>query len=165
MIANGQFNSFTTIRPGLLMANFLEPSINLYSEILDKGTWSTIHKADTSLGLVDHDDVAKLAVSAFQDPAALNGRAIGLVSEFLTPQEILDHLSQAMGSPGFKAIFLTDEDLAALPPGSFDIPYVIGDKSFETMPDLVDMQELAGLIPLTSFKKCLERENESVKKL
>lgn len=87
------------------------------------------------------------------------------MSEFLTPQETLDHLSKAMGSPGFRAIFLTEEELAASPTGSFDIPYIKGDKSLENMADLVDMRELASLIPLTSFKSFLERENESVKKL
>lgn len=165
MVENGQFDTFTVIRPGYLMANFLEPAINGYTEILDSGTWPTIFKADTRLGLVDHDDVAKIAVSAFQDPGALNGRVIGIVSEFLTPQEIMDHLGKAMGSPGFRAIFLTEEDVAALPSGSFNIPYIKGDKTFEAMPDLVDMRELAGLISLTSFKDFLERENQSVKKL
>ncbi|KAF3763268.1 hypothetical protein M406DRAFT_49536 [Cryphonectria parasitica EP155] len=161
----GRFDLCTIVRPGYFMANFLEPVIEGYSEILEKGTWSTVLKADTRLGLIDHDDVAKFTVAAFQNPDRFDGRAIGLASEFLTPQETLDCLGQAMGRPGLNAVFLTEEDVAKLPAGSFDNPYIKGDKCLEHMEELVDIQELATVIPLTSFKDFLEREKAHVKKL
>jgi hypothetical protein len=66
------------------MANFLEPVIEPYIELLTKCTRSIVLKAETRLGMTDYDDIAKVAISAFQGPERLNGRAIGLVSEFLT---------------------------------------------------------------------------------
>lgn len=163
-IEGGGFDSVTFIRPGYFMTNFLEPNIQAYSELLSKGTWSTTFRADTRLGLVDHHDTAKVALLAFQNPERLNGRAIGLVSEFLTPQETLDTLSEAMGGQGFKAIHLSPEEIASLPEAS-PLPYVSGHKDLMSLGDLVDMQDLASLIPLTSFKKFLEREDKSIRKL
>ncbi|XDG05687.1 hypothetical protein ABKA04_005302 [Annulohypoxylon sp. FPYF3050] len=142
-VLKGGFDSCTFLRPGYFMANFLEPMIESYPEILIKGTWSTVFKADTRLGLIDHDDIAKFAVAAFQDKERFNGNAIGLVSEFLTPQETLDRLGEAMGRSGLKAIFLSDKEISALPAGSFDNPYVKGDKCLEHMAQLVDMEEIA----------------------
>lgn len=163
-IEDGSFNSVTFIRPGYFMTNFLEPNIQGYSEILEKGTWSSVFEAGTRLGLVDYDDTAKLAVLAFQNPELLHGRAIGLVSELLTTQETLDCLSDAMGGQRFKAIHLSNEEMAALPEASH-LPYVRGDKSLMNMADFVNMQELNSLIPLTSFKTFLQREDTSVRKV
>lgn len=147
-----EFESCTVLRPGYFMANFLEPVIESYSEILSKNTWSTDFKAETQLGLTSHEDIASIAVAALRDSNRFNGRAIGVVSEFLTPQETMDYLGSAMGRPGLKAIFLNDSEVSALPAGSFNNPYVNGDKCLEHMAQLVDVKELAGIISLTSFK-------------
>lgn len=163
-IEGGGFDSVTFIRPGYFMSNFLEPIIQQYSEILEKGTWTTIFKPDTRIGLVDHDDTAKLALLAYQDPKLLHGRAISLVSELLTPQEILNCLSEAMGGQGFKAIHLTPEEMASLPEAS-PYPYVSGHWCLMNLGDFVNVQDLAGLIPLTSFKDFLQREDKLIRKL
>ncbi|KAI0543158.1 NmrA family protein [Xylaria digitata] len=135
-----EFESCTFLRPGYFMANFLEPVIESYSEILSKNTQSTVFKAETQLGLTDHEDIASIAVEAFRDSNRFNGRAIGLVSEFLTPQETMDYLGSAMGRSGLKAIFLNDSEVSALPAGSFDNPYVKGDKCLEYMAQVIVVQ-------------------------
>ncbi|KAI1779314.1 NmrA family protein [Hypoxylon cercidicola] len=161
LVLNWGFESCTFLRPGYFMANFLEPLIEGYTEILTDGTWSTVFKTDTRLGLIDHDDIAKFAVAAFQDPERFNARVIGLVSEFLTPQETLDSLGKAMGRQRLKAISLEDGALT----DSFSNPYVKGDKCLEYMTELVDMQELDSTISLTSFEDFLEREKANVRKM
>jgi len=157
-VVNGGLDSYTLLRPGWFMNNLVEPLINDYSELLTKGTWSTVFSADTRLGLIDCDDIGKFAVAVMQDEKTFNGRAIGLVSEFLTPQETLDHLGEAMGRPGLEAIFVNEGEVEGM-------PYVTGHRCMEHLDEFVDMEELAAVIHLTSFKNFLEREKAKVKKL
>lgn len=163
MIKKAGFESYTFLRPGLFMSNFLNPFIEfVYTEIVTKGTWTTILDPDARLGLIDHVDIAKVAAVGFQDPERVGGRVIGLASEFLTPQETLDRLGQAMRRPGLEARFLSPEEIAALGPESFKYPNSLGDKCFEYMEELVDVKDLTSMISPTSFREFLQREQDKV---
>ncbi|KAI3390911.1 hypothetical protein diail_8424, partial [Diaporthe ilicicola] len=108
------FTFCTFLRPAFSMANFIQPKVHRYPEICEKGTWTTTMTAETQLPLIDHVDIGKVAVAAFQSPAAFDRRAIGLASELLTVQQILDQLADAAGKSGsFKAVFMTDDEISA----------------------------------------------------
>lgn len=47
------------------MTNFLEPTINKDSEILDKDSCSLVLERDKRLGLADYVNIAKTALVAF----------------------------------------------------------------------------------------------------
>ena len=163
VVERAGFDAVTYLRPAYFMANFLEPMINMFTDILGpEADWRSALTPETRLGLVDHDDIAKFAVAAFKEPEKWNGRVVGIASELLSPQETMDALGEAMGRP-LKASFLSDEGIAALPYG----PIVMAkcDKSMRYMPEYVDMEELAGVARLTSFREFLEREKGGVKKL
>jgi uncharacterized protein YbjT (DUF2867 family) len=164
MIAGAGFTSYTLLRPAYFMLNFLEPNINNYADLISDGVWSTCLTPDTRLGLIDYEDIARIAAAAFLDPEAdkFNGKAIGLVSEFLSPQETMDVLGGAMGRP-FKTAFLSEEEIAAIPYGP--IVLIKLDKCMRYMPDYVDIEGLRAIASLTSFKTFLEREKEHIKKL
>ncbi|RWA07700.1 hypothetical protein EKO27_g7405 [Xylaria grammica] len=96
------------------MANFLEPKVKRYTEIRDHHRWTTSMTADTQPPIVDHEDIAKVAVAAFQDPVAFHRRAIGVASEQVRIQEMLDLIAEVAGKPGyFEAVFITDEEMEA----------------------------------------------------
>jgi uncharacterized protein YbjT (DUF2867 family) len=101
MIANAGFSSYTRLRPAYFMINLLQPNINNYAELISDGVWSTSLTADSQLGLIDHEDIARIAAAAFENPDAdkFKGQALGLVSEFLTPQETMDVKGSVMGCP------------------------------------------------------------------
>ncbi len=162
IISGAGWASYTFLRPAYFMLNFLEPNINNYADLISTGIWSTCLTADTRLGLIDHEDIARVAVAAFQDPEAdkFKGKAIGLVSEFLSPQETMDVLGEAMGCP-FKTSFLSEAEIAALPYGP--IVLIKLDKSMRYMPDYVDMEGLQSIATLTSFRDFLNREKGHVK--
>ncbi|KAF2683179.1 NmrA family protein [Lentithecium fluviatile CBS 122367] len=162
VISAAGFDSVTFLRPAYFMANFLEPIINNYTDIVTEGKWTTSLTADTPLGLIDHEDIARFAVAAFQNPDRLNGREIGLVSEFLTPQQTMDVLGDAMGKK-LTAGFLTEGEIAALPWGP--IVLVKLEKSMRYMADYVDLEDLKKTAKLTTFKEFLERERKTVKQL
>jgi uncharacterized protein YbjT (DUF2867 family) len=94
------FEHFTFLRPAFFMANFLEPKVKRYAEIRDQRSWTTSMTPETQLPILDHVDIAKFAIAAFRDPTAFDGHAIGLASDQLRVQEILDLLAEAAGQPG-----------------------------------------------------------------
>lgn len=162
-VAGAGFISYTLLRPAYFMLNFLEPHINNYADLLSNGVWSTCLTATTRLGLTDHEDIARIATAAFLDPegARFRGKAIGLVSEFLSPQETLDVLGGAMGR-SFKATFISEEDVDLVPYGPTELVKL--NKCMRYMPDYVNIEELQGIAPLTPFGVFLKREKEHVKR-
>jgi len=156
------FEHFTFLRPTFFMANFLEPKVKRYAEIRDQRSWTTSMTDETQLPILDHVDIAKFAVAAFQNPDAFQGRAMGLASDQMRIQEMLDLLAEAAGQPGsIRAMFMTDEEIEAQAEGtSFSTTH----KVLRTASDYVNMEELRAIAPLTSFRDFLEREKEAVKR-
>lgn len=144
------------------MANFLDPKVNRYPEVRDKGTWTVSMTAETQLPLIDHVDTARFAVAAFQNPDKFSGRAIGLASELLMVQQTLNQLAEAAGRPGeFKAIFMTDEEIEAQANSNV---LANSQTTMRSLSHYVDMPELAATVSLTTFKEFLEREKKGVVK-
>jgi len=156
------FEYFTFMRPTFFMANFLEPKVKRYAEIRDQRSWTTSMTAETQLPILDHLDIAKFVVAAFQNPDAFQGRAIGLASDQMGIQEMMDLLAETAGQPGsFKAYFMTDEEIEGQDQGT---TFATTHKVLRTASDYVHLEELRAIAPLTSFKDYLEREKEVVKR-
>ncbi|KAM7187066.1 hypothetical protein V8F20_011134 [Naviculisporaceae sp. PSN 640] len=100
IVISAGFESWTVLRPGFFMANFLEPKISTlhggYSEIRDSGRWTTCLTPESKLGLVDHVDIARLVAAAFEDPVGFGGKKLGVVSDVLGVQDVLDVLRNAV---------------------------------------------------------------------
>lgn len=154
------FEHFTFLRPSFFMANFLEPKVKRYAEIRDQHSWTTSMTPDTQLPIVDHVDIAKFAAAAFEDPARFHGRAIGLASDQMRIQEMLDLLADAAGRPySIRALFMTDEEIEAQTNMS---GFSNSHKALRTASNYVNMDELRALVSLTSFKEFLKREKDAV---
>jgi uncharacterized protein YbjT (DUF2867 family) len=159
-VLDAAFESHTFLRPAFFMANFMEPKCVRYPEVRDKGTWTTSLTPETQFPLVDHQDIASLAVTVFQRPEELNGRAFNVASQILPIQRILDELADAAGRPGaFKAIFVSDDEKALGSPNAL----INSAKTMRSMSEYIDLDELSKYTPLTTFKDYLVREKESVK--
>ncbi|KAI0023439.1 NmrA family protein [Xylariomycetidae sp. FL0641] len=163
-IEEGGFDSWTVLRPGFFMANFLEPKVRYgYADVLQKGEWANVMTPDLALGLVDHEYIAKFAAAAFQDPVGFNGIRAGLVTEELPVQEMLDQLAVAIGDGRtLKAHFMTDGEIEkAVADGSWAV--FSRERCVRHMDTLVDTKVLEKLVPgLTTFKQYLERERNLV---
>ncbi|KAK9414461.1 hypothetical protein SUNI508_11171 [Seiridium unicorne] len=160
-VADGGFDYWTFLRPAFFMANFLEPKVARYPEPRDHGTWTTSMTPESELALVDHVDIAKFAIAAFQDPERFNGKAIGLASELLTVQQTLDQLGTSIGRP-LRAIFLTDEELAEARKKKSNV-FTNSQPSLRLMANYVNLEQLADTVTLTTFKQFLDREQSNVK--
>lgn len=160
MVEDAGFEYYTLLRPTFFMANFLEPKIRRYAELREEGSWTTSMTAETDFPIVDHEDIARFAVAAFQSPEKYHRRALGLASEQLKIQEILDRLAEAAGQPGtMRAKFFTEAEVEAQAKSS---GFSNSHKSLRLTSNYVDLKELGEIVPLTSFRDFLEREREVV---
>lgn len=156
------FEYFTFLRPTFFMANFLEPKIKRYTEIRDQRSWTTSMTDETQLPILDHLDIGKFAMAALKDPAKFHRRAIGLASDQMRLQPMLDMLAEAADQPGsIRAVFMTDDEIEAQAQGT---GFANTHKVLRTASDYVNLEELRAIMPLTSFKEFLEREKETVKR-
>ncbi|KAK8863089.1 NAD(P)-binding protein [Apiospora arundinis] len=168
-VENMGFQHYTFLRPSFFMANFLEPKVKRYAEIRDHRRWTTSMTPETQLPIVDHVDIAKFAVAAFRDPEAFHGRALGLASDQMGIQDMLDLLAAAVTVTAdeqqqppcsIRALFMTDEEMEAQAGMS---GFTSSHKALRTASDYVNMEELRALAPLTTFREFLEREEAAVR--
>lgn len=164
-VQDAGFEHYTFLRPAFFMANLLEPKVSpRYAELRDRRSWTTSMAPGTRLPVVDHVDIARLAVAAFRDPAGafFHRRAVGVASDQMRVQEMLDMLAGAAGLPAgsIRAYFKTDEEIEAQAnmSGLSSIH-----QALRTASDYVDLTALRAVVPLTSFKEFLDREEEAVR--
>ncbi len=158
-VEDAGFEHYTLLRPTFFMANFLAPKVQRYAEIRDQGSWTTSMTPETQLPIIDHVDIAKFAAAAFQDPEKFHGRKLGLASDQMRVQEMLDQLAEAAGRDCIRAQFMTDEEIEAQASMS---GFSNSHRALQTAWKYVDMDELRAIVPLTSFKEFLWREKEAV---
>ena len=113
LVQRAGFAHWTILRPGYFMSNLLDPKARMYPELFERDTWLTGMTADTKLNLIDPDDIARFAVAALQDPARFHGHGIDLVSERLTPVQMMEALSAVAGRE-IKADFYNDVEIAQI---------------------------------------------------
>ncbi|KAI1098150.1 NAD(P)-binding protein [Jackrogersella minutella] len=160
-VKDAGFEHYTFLRPTFFMANFLEPKVRRYAEIRDRRSWTTSMAPETQLPVVDHVDIGKFVAVALQNPETFYSRVLGLASDQMGIQKMLDMLAKTAGQPGsICALFMTDEEIEIQTNMS---GFSNSHKALRTASDYVDMEERKAIVPLTSFREFLEREKELVK--
>lgn len=158
-IRNAGFATYTILRPGNFMTNFIRPLVRMYPGLAETGRWISAFRNDTVLAMVDRQTIGVFSAAALLDPERFNGKTVAIVDEFLTVQEVLDKLSKATG----KSLSLSpipDEDIEAQKLAN---PFIGGQLALKKMPDYVDMGEVKSWkLPLSTFDAFLEREEEAV---
>jgi uncharacterized protein YbjT (DUF2867 family) len=160
LVRNYGFESWTILRPGNFMANFVAPKIlAAYPGLEAMGIFRTSFEKTTIIPMVDQDDIGKFAVAAILDPTRFNGQCISIASELLTVDQIMAGLSKTTGK-NISAYYLSDEEIktetAKNSPASWHV-------ALRDLTQFVDMDELKTWgIPLNSFSEFLEREKENV---
>lgn len=86
----------TILRPVFFMENFFFP--NFRGPILE-GTLNWELRPDTRLALIAVDDIGAFAALALERPDEFIGRAIEIGGDELTPSEVAEHLTKAIGRP------------------------------------------------------------------
>ncbi len=107
----------TILRPVFFMENFFFP--NFRGPILE-GRLNWELRFDTSLAMIAVDDIGAFVALALERPEEFIGRAIEIGGDELTPPEVAEHFSEAIGRPvrfvekSMDQIRSFDPDLAAM---------------------------------------------------
>ncbi|KAJ5990993.1 hypothetical protein N7499_011537 [Penicillium canescens] len=158
-IRNTGFETWTLLRPGNFMTNFLFPMNQMYQGLAENGVFTTALAPDTVLPMVDPNDIGQFAAAAVLDPVKFNNQEIEIASEFMGAEEIMRALSRATGKD-FKAIFMSDEEIDKQ---RVINPFVAGQLMMRGMSSFVDLEKVkAWGLPLGTFDQFLVREKARV---
>ncbi|KAH8879095.1 NAD(P)-binding protein [Thozetella sp. PMI_491] len=108
-IPGAVFDTWTVLRPGFFMANCLQPKIKMFPGAAE-GTYTFAFPPDTELPLIDHEDIGKFAVAAFQDPRRFHGHSIRLAGQVLTANDVMTAIRRATGR-NVQAIYLPKDEV------------------------------------------------------
>jgi uncharacterized protein YbjT (DUF2867 family) len=155
------FDTWTIIRGGFFMQNFLVPKIMMYPGFVESSRWTTALTPEVLIPVFDAEDMGATAAAVFQDPGRFNGKDIALASEKLTGDQVMEQLSVATGRE-LKAAYMTEEEINAQKVFN---PFVEAQLVSRQMAEFVDLDEPKSYgIPLTKFGDFLEREKPALRK-
>jgi uncharacterized protein YbjT (DUF2867 family) len=158
-IRNAGFETWTILRPGNFMTNFLFPMNQMYPGLAEQGVFTTALAPDTLLPMVDPNDIGQFAAATILDPARFNHQEIEIASEFMGVGEIMRALARATGRD-FKVVFMSDEEIDKQKAVN---PFLAGQLMMRDMSSFVDLEKVKvwGL-SLGTFDQFLVREKARV---
>ncbi|KAJ5669424.1 hypothetical protein N7462_010494 [Penicillium macrosclerotiorum] len=160
-VRNGGFETWSILRPGNFMSNFLDPLARMYQGLVETGNFMTAFTRDTILPMVDPNDIGKFAAAAVFDPVGFDRTEIELISEMMSLDSVLQELSQVTGKK-LQAVYLSDQEVKQQAPKNIllEAQLVMRDMS-----KFVDLEKLKGWnISLGTFAQFLDREKGRVQK-
>ncbi|KAF7560734.1 hypothetical protein G7046_g3407 [Stylonectria norvegica] len=153
------YETWTILRPGNFMANYLNPLAKYYDGLIEKGVWRTALEKTTQMPMVNTATIGEFSGAAILDPKRFDGQEISYCDEMITVDQIMASLSKATGRD-IKAFYLPEEEVEAQ---KYNNPFIAGQLSMRDMAQFVDMDEVKTWgIPLKSFDEYLAAEKERV---
>lgn len=161
LVQEAGFDTWTILRPGFFMCNFLEPKVNMmYPDLVPNGVLKTAFTPETRLPQVDVEDIGKFAVAAFREPEQFNEKFVPIASGKLSLDEIMQQLGDATGR-SFSSAFLTDDEIEEKIATDMFVAMQLMARDLEDKVDIGSVENWG--IPLTSFRDFLEREKSWAK--
>lgn len=156
---NAGFQSWTILRPGNFMANFLTPLVRMYHPFTETGVWVTVLKPETLLPMTATVTIGEFGAATFLNPERFGGQAVGFADELLRPDDVLEKLSKAAGRE-LRAEYLSDEEAEKLKVGN---PFIGGQLAMRDLAKFFDMEEIKGWgVPLSSFDEFIAAEQKRI---
>ncbi|KAK3295317.1 uncharacterized protein B0H64DRAFT_394985 [Chaetomium fimeti] len=108
------FPRWTILRPGFFMPNYLSPKVNAqFPGAAEEGLFTTGFRPTSMLPMVDHEDIGKFAVAAFQQPDRFHAQGIDVISQAVTVEQSMETMRRVLGRPEIRARYLDGEELRA----------------------------------------------------
>jgi uncharacterized protein YbjT (DUF2867 family) len=155
------FKTWTILRPGNFMVNYLFPLVQMYNGLVETGNFTTAYSKDTLLPMVDPNDIGKFAAAAVLDPIKFNEKEIEIASQLMGIEEVLKDISHAAGKE-MKVVYLSEEEIEKQIQQN---PLIFVQLVMRDLSQFVDMERLKEWrIELGTFPQFLEREKDRVMK-
>ncbi|KAI8962752.1 NAD(P)-binding protein [Daldinia sp. FL1419] len=100
LVRNGGFEHYTLLRPNEFMSNYTGELAHFQvPDLIKEGVLHTAFPSSFPLGLIDHDDIGRVAVGAIESPATFAGgrKELNITAEILTLGEVIAQLGEAVG--------------------------------------------------------------------
>ncbi|TDZ49698.1 NmrA-like family domain-containing protein 1 [Colletotrichum trifolii] len=154
------FESWTILRPGNFMSNYLLPQVGMYPDLVQGGRFVNALRPSSMLPMVDTEDIGKFAVAAYRDAGRFNKQEIPISGELLTADDIMAKLEDITGRK-FEAVYLSDEEVEEKKGGD---PFLAGQLAMRDMAQFADPENTRSWgIQLGSFEEYLDKEKLRVK--
>ncbi|KAK7215757.1 hypothetical protein V2G26_003760 [Clonostachys chloroleuca] len=158
-VRNAGFQTFTILRPGTFMTNFLAPFVDHYPGLAENGRWIAPVSPETALPIVDPKTIGIFASAAILDPARFNGKEIAYTDELLPIGELLNKLGKAAGK-NLELVPLSDDEIEAQKKQN---PFIYVQLTMQEIHKKVDVEDVKTWnLPLSSFDAFLEGNKEKV---
>lgn len=155
------FARWTILRAGFFMVNMLAPKCFTYGDFATTGTWTTPIRPTDRLPMMDHEDLARFAVAAFEAPAAYHGREVPVASALLTPAEVMAAVSAATGGKTLRVRHLEHDD--EILQAARQNPFLVAMLSVRNVGVGIDLDAIKSCgVPMTTFEEFLRRERQGV---
>ncbi|VUC28094.1 unnamed protein product [Clonostachys rosea] len=159
-VRNAGFPTFTILRPGTFMTNFLSPFIAHYPGLADNGRWIAPVQPETALPIVDPKTIGVFAAAAILDPARFNRKEVAYADEILPVGELLQKLGKAAGK-NLELVPLSDDEVEAQKKQN---PFIYVQLTMREIHKEVDVKDVKSWnLPLSSFDAFLEGEKEKAR--
>ena len=159
-VRNASFKTFTILRPGYFMNNFLWPLGNaMFPELAPERKFISSYTPDAPLALIDPDDIGAFAASAFEDPGKFAGVTVELVGEKLPTQVVIEKLSAAADIP-IEGVYRTKEESEALAETNAIVASQLMTMTNHALADAEYCRSFG--VKMGTFENFLAREKESV---
>jgi uncharacterized protein YbjT (DUF2867 family) len=155
------FKSYTILRGGFFMQNFLLPKVAMQHPSLHRdGVLVTGLAPDSVLPMIDTEDIGRFAVEAFKDPDRFNGVEHNLVFQYVTPGEAMEAMGKVAGRK-LTVKYLNEEELEEASKTDMMLKPQLVVRDSGRWVDVEPIKKWG--IPLTTFEEFLEREKDAVK--
>ena len=160
-VRNAGFSTWTILRPGNFMVNYLFPLVQMYQGFVETRTFTTAYSKDTVLPMVDPNDIGKFAAAAVLNPVKFHQKEIEIASQMMGIETVLKDISQATGKE-YQVVYLSEEEVKEQ---SQTNPFIHVQLVMRDLSQFVDMGKLKQWgIELGTFPQFLEREKDRVVK-
>ncbi|KAK4188722.1 hypothetical protein QBC35DRAFT_495405 [Podospora australis] len=162
VLREGGFESWTILRGANFMENWLDPKVFMYPGLKETGVFRVAFIPGAKIPLVDTGDIARFAVEAFKDPAKFHEKDINIVSDELSPEDIMAALAAVTNRSELRFEAVSDEQVHAEKDSN---PFVTAGLAIRHMSSFMKNEETDSWgIPTTTFKEFLKKNEEAVKK-
>jgi uncharacterized protein YbjT (DUF2867 family) len=160
LLRHAGIRTWTILRPGYFMTNFFAPAGPfMFPGLADRLEFESSYFPDTTLALVDPNDIGLFAAAAFSDPAKFNKHHLDIVGDPMTVEQVVPLLEKAVGA-AMKLIYRSEDETEALAATN---PLIAGQILSRTLNKGIDLEGAKRWgIPLGTFKGFLEKNHALV---
>lgn len=159
-VAQAGFDTYTLLRPGNFMANYIDPFVRFQLRgLAETGASTGSLDPEANLPMVSTRTIGAFSAAAILNPERFNGKVVPYADELLTLNQIIEKLRAVTGK-NLKFSRLTDEEIEAQ---RLTNPFIGGGLVVGKIAKFIDFDEVKSWgVPLEAFDEYLARERQTV---